>query len=552
MAESRSVDSQQVLQWLGETDHGLVEIAQIEPNREEVVDGMLILWDVPVFTRDGSLVHVDIFRPKDAVYPLPVIFTLTLRGKHSPKALDILPELGVSESSVSQYCAWKAPDPLAWTQMGYAVIYGDLRGRGTLIDHLDISNGALARAGYDIIEWAAFLPWANSKIAMIGISHAATPQWEIAKLGPPHLSCLIAWESFAEFDLTSSFDGVNSQKKRTRLAAWIREHEKQRLDDEDSRSRRNADFSKIKIPLYIVVGWGDEGMQSPDWLSGWSMASSEQKWLEVHGQKKCRYFIQPSSMRRQKSFLDMYLRGKSTEVEQWPRVRIEVRDRAQHGIWRNELEWPLSRTSYFPKYLNATTGKMDDSLVATSTIAWYESTTSDDSAQFFHEFRGETELTGGMRLRLWVSTEESTDVDIFVRLDKIDRTGTVCPFPALSMVDDGPMAFGWLRVSHREMDPVWSTIEKPVHQYKRELPLRPYEIVPIDVEIFTSSTVFEQGDQLRLTIQGNNPFVDTALNRTRLPKESRNKGKHFIHTGGPFDSYLLLPVVVAKTVDLLD
>ena len=61
----------------------------------------------------------------------------------------------------------------------------------------------------------------------------------------------------------------------------------------------------------------------------------------------------------------------------------------------------------------------------------------------------------------------------------------------------------------------------------------------MDVEILPASTVFRPGESLVLRIQG-----------TELPGagdiehgESVNAGRHVVHVGADFDSYLLLPVV---------
>ena len=45
-----------------------------------------------------------------------------------------------------------------------------------------------------------------------------------------------------------------------------------------------------------------------------------------------------------------------------------------------------------------------------------------------HRFEERTELTGYMKLRLWVHAEGSDDMDMFVAIQKIDRTGDLVPF----------------------------------------------------------------------------------------------------------------------------
>ena len=57
-----------------------------------------------------------------------------------------------------------------------------------------------------------------------------------------------------------------------------------------------------------------------------------------------------------------------------------------------------------------------------------------------------------MRLRLWVSTTQGDDLDLFVQLDKLDVGGQKVSFVAFSMFDNGPLGLGWLRAIHRELD----------------------------------------------------------------------------------------------------
>lgn len=45
-------------------------------------------------------------------------------------------------------------------------------------------------------------------------------------------------------------------------------------------------------------------------------------------------------------------------------------------------------------------------------------------ASFVFRFDRDTEVTGGMRLRLWIAPEETDDADLFVGIEKLSPTGT--------------------------------------------------------------------------------------------------------------------------------
>ena len=59
-----------------------------------------------------------------------------------------------------------------------------------------------------------------------------------------------------------------------------------------------------------------------------------------------------------------------------------------------------------------------------------------------------------------------------------------------------PVAKGWLRVSHRELDPDLSRPYRPYHRHRRRLSLEPGEIVRVEVEIWPTSMVFAKGHRI--------------------------------------------------------
>ena len=78
-----------------------------------------------------------------------------------------------------------------------------------------------------------------------------------------------------------------------------------------------------------------------------------------------------------------------------------------------------------------------------------------------------------MKLRLWVEAVGSDDMDLFVAVQKFDRKGNYVPFAAFSAMEDGPVALGWLRASHRELDKKRSTPWQPRLAHQRALKLKP-------------------------------------------------------------------------------
>ena len=71
--------------------------------------------------------------------------------------------------------------------------------------------------------------------------------------------------------------------------------------------------------------------------------------------------------------------------------------------------------------------------------------------------------------------------------------------------------------------------------------LSPGQIVPVEIGIWPAGMRWHAGEQLRLIIAGYN-LAPVPLQGVR-PPVLRNKGEHVIHTGGKFDSHLLVPVI---------
>ena len=106
-----------------------------------------------------------------------------------------------------------------------------------------------------------------------------------------------------------------------------------------------------------------------------------------------------------------------------------------------------------------------------------------------------------------------------------------------------PVAKGWLRVSHRELDPELSRSYRPYHRHLRRLYLAPGEVVRVEVEIWPTSMVFKKGHRIRLDIQ---PRDGVGSSHYMHYHADYNTGSNTIYAGGDMDSYLLLPVIPAE------
>ena len=236
-------------------------------------------------------------------------------------------------------------------------------------------------------------------------------------------------------------------------------------------------------PAYVVASWSDQGLHLRGTIEAWRRMSSDE-WLEIHGQKKWAHYYRPESGERRLQFFDQYLRQRSTSVPAWPRVRLEVRERAGVAHERAEMEWPPTRTRYRPLWLDAAHGTLAPTCPPTSASIAYDAVGG--RVQFDWRATEDTELTGYCKLRLWMEADGAEDLDVFVALQKIGVDGAEVGFTFYAFHDNGPVALGWLRASHRALDPMRTTAAQPVHTHSQEEPLPRGQPVAMVVSLLVS------------------------------------------------------------------
>jgi hypothetical protein len=172
----------------------------------------------------------------------------------------------------------------------------------------------------------------------------------------------------------------------------------------------------------------------------------------------------------------------------------------------------------------------------------------------------EVEITGPMAAKLYLSSE-TTDADVFVILRVFDPEGDEVTFEGATDPNT-PVAMGWLRASHRELDPERSRPYRPYHPHRRTQPLAPGEIYEIDVEIWPSCIVVPPGYTIALSVRGRDYEYEGELDEfgrsfyyatrgtggmTHADPDDRPPEVFdttvTLHTSPTQPSYLLLPVI---------
>ena len=174
----------------------------------------------------------------------------------------------------------------------------------------------------------------------------------------------------------------------------------------------------------------------------------------------------------------------------------------------------------------------------------------------------ETEITGPMAAKLFVASEtEDADLFLVVRAFAPDMKELV--FPG-TLDPHTPIAQGWLRASHRKLDPKQTREYRPYHTHDEMQPLTPGQVYELDVEIWPSGIVIPAGYRIGLTVRGRDYVYPGGTARLASMKnefagcgpflhdDPRDRparifgGKVTLHAGKGKDAYLLLPVIPEK------
>ena len=142
-----------------------------EQNRGDVD----LIWGVRIPLRDGVHLNATVYKPHDQKEPLPVIFVMT-------------PYVADHDHSRAMYFA----------QNGYVFALVDVRGRGNSEGEFEphVRDGA---DGYDAVEWAVSLAWADGNVGTMGQSYLGATQYLLAPSRPPHLKAAFPVSAAADF-----------------------------------------------------------------------------------------------------------------------------------------------------------------------------------------------------------------------------------------------------------------------------------------------------------------------------------------------------------------
>ena len=236
-----------------------------------------------------------------------------------------------------------------------------------------------------------------------------------------------------------------------------------------------------------------------------------------------------------------------------------MRHPGERFVERHEKEWPLARTRWTKLYLNPA----DQSLVRTPVVRRGAVTYDGfgEGATFLTPpLPRETEVTGPIAAKLFVSSQ-TTDADLFLIVRVLTPNMKEVVFQG-ALDPHTPIAQGWLRASHRKLDPTLTLPYRPYHTHDEQQPLTPGKVYELDVEVWPTSIVAPAGHRIGLTVRGRDyeypggpstglgtlgaVFTGVGPFQHNDPRDRPAEifsEKITLHSGPGRQSYILLPII---------
>ena len=420
-------------------------------------DGMHCAFDVPILMDDGVVLRADVYRPPgDGPWPVLLTYGPYAKGlafqEGYPSAWQrmVAEHPDVAHGSSNRYQNWEVVDPEKWVPEGYACVRVDSRGAGRSPGFIEPFSPRETRDFHDCIEWAGVQPWSNGKVGLNGVSYFGINQWHVASLQPPHLAAMCIWEGAADWyrDMThhggilSTFwanwydmqvktvqYGLGERGARSRVTGALVCGDETLSDerlaanrcnfgdeilahpfDDDWHRARSPRWDRVTVPFLSAANWGGQGLHPRGNFEGFLRAASSHKWLEAHGLEHWTHFYTDYGRRLQLRFFDHFLKGIDNGQDRAPPVLLQVRH-VDRFVERTEQEWPIARTRWTKLHLDPSAGTLEAQPPARASTGTFEAM-GDGITFLAAPCARDTEVTGPLALRLWVSST-TTDADLF-------------------------------------------------------------------------------------------------------------------------------------------
>jgi len=450
-----------------------------------------------------------------------------------------------------------APDRSLFATRGIIGVTADTRGTGGSEGNLDENyfSPLEARDGAELIEYFATQPYSSGKVGMAGGSYVGITQLMAAGQRPPHLSAIVPQVVIsdlyrdgyahggipniffdAQYILVQGGPGIFGTNEDPSLIQMSVLGKIQQLTGTpiafDYLERPNDDpfyaerspityANQIDVPVLLIGGWRDGLSQRGGPEMYHALASrpgvETRMYMDPCTHKGCGAPFYPlhdppgqdDEAAMIFEFLAKYLLDTPTPARSPVRVYVQGANQ-----YLNDTQWPPHATQFTKMYLdqshlgfvapasassesyftNPAAGlSMTFDQYGTVAISPYIPTDQRlEDAQGL-TFRTDVldaplSLIGPLSMHL-VATSGANDTDWIVKL------ADVAPSGAETLITNG-----YLRASHRELDPAKSREGVPYHTHVNPTPIEPGKAIPYEIEIWPTAYQVAAGHQLQVRI----------------------------------------------------
>jgi uncharacterized protein len=546
--------------------------------KEFMAEPQLKPREVKIRVHDGVEIAVALYMPDGG--PFPVVLGAS-PYRYDNNALPATPQF-----------LWRETGPIGlYVERGYVYAQMDVRGCGKSGGEFRFLDRNEQTDLYDVIEWLSRQTWSNGKVGGIGQSYFCMLQWWMAIGKPPALACIAAFDGLNDPYRASVYQGgilgdffgsywwnqnriINRhpangecpQEQTCDLNLLLQQHP---TYDAFWRERCAAErLHEIEVPLYSIGVWGKVDLHTRGNIDGFRRARGAKK-LKMIGPVNAFVANREFNSRELHEklllpFYDHYLKGLKTDYPDRPAVEYFVRGA---DAVRTAQTWPPEGVRYVTWHLCATKSEsvtsLNDGSLARE-VASGEAQTSysypnpgwmmgvvgfgpnnqPDPARRVLTFTtapldADLEIAGPIKLTLYASSTRD-DMDFFVKLSEQMPQAAEDRGKGLN-----PASYwitkGWLRASHRALDPNKSSEMEPHHSHAEPQPIESGKIYRFDMSIEPMAHRFKKGNRVRLEIiNGDSVITDVLWTHYYLPNKI---GADTIYHSTEHPSALTLPVM---------
>ena len=588
----------------GDTPRRLLSPARARNALRRNALGIKRFRDVRIPLEDGSYVLADVFRPS-APGQYPVIMNCGVYGRAfnhysigNDEEMEHHEELEddyfFGNASGQVYENHETVNTAVWVPKGYCVIRVDGPGTGKNPGRVEPWGIATAKAFHDAIQWAGEQPWSNGNVGLWGMSYYAVSQHAAASLQPSHLKAMIAIGTDVDLYEEIAYTGgifnegffpfwydqtiapaICGEPTGRDFIEILKSHPFKDSDPAltygpEARLFMSPDMNQINVPLWAV---GITNHQFNFHQLGTSEAfmrtSTPHKRFDVWEDWFTKAYS-AEAVADHAAFFDYWLKGIDNGIMRGPKVRLEIRTGDGASFVQGAEDWPVPNTAYSRWYFDCST-KLDG-LHRGGSAPYRILTDMPPSESGQVEFTADTRPSGrdldrrttGMsflskpvardmmlagygKAKVWVSSSNS-DMDIYLSIRVIDENGYELDYSGPTTMAFGarikPAMKGWLKVSHRKIDPARSTEYSVKHTHLKAdyQPLTPGEVVPVEIEISPNTALVREGYRIRVDVQPHDGWAH-GIAPHEYNEEYHKGAVNRIYTGPERVGYIQLPVI---------